>query len=151
MKRTDALAPLSREHHVALELALRLRRADEQSAPTARMELAQFLAGEGGDHFAAEEEILLPAVADLIPAGDPDVARVLTEHAELRQRAADLANEPDAPLEDVHAAGELLASHIRHEERVLFPRIEEALDESRLAALATALREAESGHRPPRL
>lgn len=151
MKRSDALAPLSREHHVALEVALRLRRADEGSAAAARSRFLAFFAAEGEAHFAAEERILLPAVADVTPPDDPDVARVLHDHAEIRHRAADLERDVDAAVEELHALGDLLEAHVRHEERVLFPRIEAALGDARLTSLASELQAAGEDHRPPRV
>jgi iron-sulfur cluster repair protein YtfE (RIC family) len=54
-----------------------------------------------------------------------------------------LARTPLAELDDLHALGERLHQHIRHEERVLFPLIEEALPPEELAAVADALEEAE--------
>ena len=151
MKRSQALAPLSREHHVALEVALRLRRADEGGAAAARSRFLDFFAAEGEAHFAAEEEILLPAVADVAPPGDPDVVRVLHDHAEIRRRAADLERDAGAAVEQLHALGDLLEGHVRHEERVLFPRIEAALDDARLTLLASDLQAAGGDHRPPRV
>ncbi len=150
MKRSDALSPLSREHHVALEVALRLRRADASSAAAAHRAFSEFLATEGDAHFRAEEEILLPAATAALPADDPDVTRVPEEHAEIRRRAADL-NAAAPPVEDLRALGDLLHDHVRHEERVLFPRIEAALDEQQLAELAARLLAAGDEHLPPRI
>ena len=84
------------------------------------------------------------------PSDDPDVVRVLDEHAEIRRRAERLAA-GERDVEQLHALGELLNGHVRHEERTLFPRIEAALDPAELAALGAALIDAEGGaHRPPR-
>ncbi len=151
MKRSEALAPLSREHHVALELALRLRRAGADDVAGARTAFLEFVAGDGEAHFRAEEDILLPAVAGVLPADDPDVARVLEEHAEIRRRADGLAHDGDPPAADLVALGNLLNGHVRHEERVLFPRIEAALGEADLARLAASLRAAGESREPPRV
>ena len=57
----------------------------------------------------------------------------------------------ESDVEQLHALGDLLNGHVRHEERTLFPRIEAALDPAELAALGAALIDAEGGaHRPPR-
>ena len=151
MKRSDALAPLSREHHVALEVALRLRRAEDADAATARAAFLGFFTPEGEAHVRVEEEVLLPAVADVLPPDDADVARVRDEHAEIRRRAADLAADAGTAVAELHTLGELLDEHVRHEERVFFPRIEAALGEERLARLGAELSAAGSGHRPPRV
>jgi hemerythrin-like domain-containing protein len=151
MKRSQALAPLSREHHVALEVALRLRRADADSAASARSAFLSFFAEEGAAHFQAEEEILLPAVADALPAADPDVARVLDEHADIRQRAAALERDADTPPAELRALGDILEGHVRHEERVLFPRVEAALGDTGLARVGDELHGAGAERRPPRV
>lgn len=139
MKRSAALAPLSRDHHQGLVVAQRLRRADADGLPAARQAFLEFWAAEGRRHFREEEEILLPAFARHGPADHETVARVLCEHVDLRRRAADLAAEPGPGLAEAHELGARFTAHIRHEERVLFPLIEAALPEAELAALVVAL------------
>ncbi len=141
MKRADQLAVLSREHHVALEVALRLRKATPADADAARERFLRFFDDEAREHFRAEEELLLPAFARYVAPDDQDIVRVLVEHVELRRRAGDLARGA-VGLEDLHALGDLLHDHVRHEERTLFPRVESALDAEQLSALGAALDEA---------
>lgn len=150
MKRSDELAVLSREHHVALELALRLGRATDDDASAVSASALEFWRSEGREHFRLEEELLLPAFARHAPADDPDVVRVLVEHLQVRRRIADLERDPGAGAEELHALGTLLHDHVRHEERTLFPRIEAALDGEELAAVGAALHGAGTAHRPPR-
>ncbi len=136
MQRSTELTPLSREHHQALALALRLRRCDADDVPVLRADAGAFWRDEARAHFRAEEEIVLPAAAAHIPPDDPDVVRVLVEHVWLRQAFLGVA---DTAAGDLRALGALLHDHVRHEERVLFPRIEAALAPDELAALGTAL------------
>lgn len=126
MRRSAELAALSRDHHVALELALALKRttADDLEHTTARY--AAFMAGEGAVHFDEEEAVLVPVLP-------PDLAeRLVREHTELR----------DPPLGDVAAArraGELLAAHVRFEERVVFTHLEQTLPAAELADIGRRL------------
>ena len=84
MKRSPELAPLSRDHHVALEHALRLRRASEEDVAAVVAGFLAFLLGPGRAHFAQEEELLAPEV----PEARADLARrMLDEHAEILRRA----------------------------------------------------------------
>jgi hypothetical protein len=46
-------------------------------------------------------------------------------------------------LDEMHELGERLDDHIRHEERVLFPLIEESLERDELSALGAAVEAAE--------
>lgn len=142
MKRSEALAPLSRDHHAALAMALRLRRTTSPSAD--RDAFVAFFAADTAPHFAIEEDVLLPAVADVLPASDPDVARMLADHAELRRRTAEVAAAPEPDPGALGALGELLAAHVRLEERVLFPRIEALLEPARLAELGARIAAAEA-------
>jgi iron-sulfur cluster repair protein YtfE (RIC family) len=139
MKRDPSLAPLSHDHQHGLAVALRLRRATAETAREARAAFFSFWEQEGERHFRDEEELLLPAVAPHVPAAHGAVVRMLVEHVELRRRAADLALTPGAELDDLHALGERLQQHIRHEERTLFPLIEEALPEAELGELSAIL------------
>lgn len=149
MQRSDELAPLSREHHVALEMALRLRRATAADAEPVRVAFLRFFEDEAREHFRAEEELLLPAFARHAATDDPDVVRVLVEHVEMRRCAQQLAA-GTSDVEELRVLGELLNAHVRHEERTLFPRIEAALDPDELAALGTALAAQGGAHHPPR-
>jgi hypothetical protein len=147
VKRSQQLAPLSREHHAALEVALRLRRATDADAAAVRERFLRFYETEAREHFRAEEEHLLPAFARHAPADDPDIVRVLVEHVELRRRAVDVAR--GAGPEELHALGDLLRDHVRHEERTLFPRVEAALAADELAALGELLHSDCAAQAPP--
>jgi hemerythrin-like domain-containing protein len=143
MKRTDALAPLSRDHQHGLAVALQLRRATPRSAEAAREAFASYWAAEGSRHFRIEEELLLPAFARHGPADHEAVVQVLVDHVELRRRAADLelAETPDP--EELRRLGERLERHIRHEERTLFPLVENTLPDAALGELAGEIERAE--------
>jgi hemerythrin-like domain-containing protein len=143
VKRSDALAPLSRDHHVGLVVAQRLRRATEASAAEAADGFLSFWRADGRRHFRAEEEVLLPWFARHVEPGQEAVVRVLVEHTEIRRHALELESGEPFPAERSHALGELLAGHIRHEERTLFPLIEATVPEDELAGLAAAVERAE--------
>ena len=85
VKRSEELAPLSRDHHQGLFAALKLRRG----APDARDVFLRFWV-DGRRHFAIEEELLLPALARHVPPDHEAIVRVLVEHVDLRRRAADV-------------------------------------------------------------
>jgi iron-sulfur cluster repair protein YtfE (RIC family) len=144
MKRSEALAPLSRDHHHGLFVALQCKRADADTAGKAREAFLSFFEQEGARHFRIEEEVLLPVYARHAEPDQPAVVRVLVEHVDLRRRAQDLAAGAEPDLAELRELGERLELHIRHEERVLFPMIEEALPAEELARLVTAVQRAEA-------
>ncbi|UGS38850.1 hemerythrin domain-containing protein [Capillimicrobium parvum] len=143
MKRSDALASLSRDHHHALVAAQRLRRAGPETAAAARAAFLEFWTTDGRRHFRLEEEILLPAYAAFGDAHHPLVLKALGEHVEIRQRADALTAAAEPGVDALHDLGERLAAHVRLEERQLFVLIEEAMPAQPLAAVAAAIERAE--------
>ena len=129
MKRSPELAPLSRDHQVALEHALRLRRATGDDVRATVERFLAFFATEGERHFHQEEELLLPHVP---PDARPLADRMCAEHAEIRRRARLVGETPEPAA--AAELGQLLHDHVRFEERELFPLLEgvvpaEVLDE----------------------
>lgn len=140
VKRSQALRSLSRDHHRALVVAQRMRRADDAAEGVAAF--LEFWRGHGERHFRIEEEVLLPWWALLGTVDQQVAAQVSREH--LRIRAAALALDLDPHrLDRVHELGAELAAHIRFEERELFSLIENDLGVEQLERLAAVVSEAE--------
>jgi hemerythrin-like domain-containing protein len=145
MMRDPALSSLSRDHHQALAVALRLRRADVETARNARAGFLGYWHEHGESHFRVEEQILLPAFAAHGNPHHPLVARALCEHVAIRHRTRELIDQPQAPLRRLHELGAMLADHVRLEERQLFVLIERTLPARALKALAQDVKAASSG------
>lgn len=146
MKRHMALQALSRDHHHALVVSQRLRRAGDHGAGEAQATFLEFWRSGGELHFRVEEEVLLPRFAAAGGAHTAAVARVLIEHAEIRLRVLRLhGGAASAPV--LEELGGLLAEHVQLEERELFPAIEESLDDGRLRRLAADVAAAENQSR----
>ena len=119
MKRHEQLQDLSREHHLALKLALLARRAlesgEQQKIKAAATVFATAFVSDLEPHFVREENDVLPLLAQ---AGETAlVERTLNEHDEMRRLAARL---PAAEPATLQRFGELLGAHVRFEERELF-------------------------------
>lgn len=141
MKRSEALKPLSREHHHALFVTKVIK--DSENLETASKAFIDFWLKEGSLHFRIEEEVLLPGSGLSGPSSDEGVARLLDDHLDIRKRAAKVLT-GEASLEEVKELGVILHAHVRFEERDLFPRIESGLDEQALQILAQQVEEADS-------
>lgn len=139
MKRHPALEPLSRDHHHALVVAQRLKRADPVSAAEARAGFMTYWEAEGRNHFRHEEEILLPACVPYVAPEEPVVAKVLTEHVRIRHLADAVARTDRPRIDRLHDLGRQLDDHVRREERELFPLIERSLPDEMLGELVTLL------------
>ena len=140
MKRSDALVPLSRDHHQALVVARDLRRATDESAADAAQRFVQFLSRHELAHFALEESVLLPVIG-AEGQGEALARQMLEDHAFLRDalrqvRAAGAVPAPAA----LRRIGERLRDHVQMEERQLFPHLEEALSESALEQVGARVR-----------
>ena len=149
MKRNAALASLSRDHHRALFVAQTLRRATEQTAGEARESFLVYWTTHGRRHFRLEEETLLPGYAAYGDAHHPLVLAVLGDHVAIRQRSDQLAADPSVSPQALHDLGARLASHVRLEERELFPLIEQAIPAPELTTLAEKLQRAEADNPNP--
>lgn len=155
MKRSEALKPISREHHHTLFVAKEVKDLADTEVDKAREILVEYWQAEGSPHFRIEEEVLLPGSNVGGPAEDADVARMLSEHLEIRRRMARVeAGEGD--IAELKETAAMMRDHCRFEERELFPRIESQMSEEELIPLGEAViaaEEAEFGgpaKRPPR-
>lgn len=129
MKRHESLAPLSREHHTALILAqlLKSNAPDYRGMPKLPEDKAGYAMNifqtSLQQHFMKEEKIL-----EKVKHLDEEIGRlsaeIITEHEKLTAEFLSLSctNHLEQSL---HELGMHLDEHIRKEERVLFPMIEE--------------------------
>jgi hemerythrin-like domain-containing protein len=139
MRRSPALASLSRDHHVALVVARELIRARPDQAEAARSRFVQFLAEHELAHFAIEESVLLPALPNDGPARSL-AARVRDDHEYLRaaMRRLRSARQPTV-LGSLHEVGARLRAHVQMEEHELFPLIEQSLESAALKRIGAEL------------
>jgi hypothetical protein len=142
MKRSAALAALSRDHHHALEAARRLHRAGAGDLDAVVAHLQAFWHPRGRRHFEIEERLILPALPETDRAWHGAAARVRDEH--VRIRAAVDALGSAGGVDAAHELGLLLHDHVRFEERHLFALLEERLPEDDLARLGDAIERAEA-------
>ena len=152
MIRHPALVPLSRDHHLALLLARAIQKAASVqlrgSLPAGVEALVKHVclvfASELEGHFCVEEELLVEAVRGIDFELDALCQDVVREHAVMRDLVRQLS-EPD--LSDsvteslLDELGKTLESHVRSEERALYPRVERALGESGLSKLGEAIQQ----------
>lgn len=144
IKRHESLYPLSHHHHHALVLAWKLKQAATEKSNISLVDLkedvVQFWRKGGQEHFREEEEILLPAYAQFAQIEDqPVIGRMLVEHVQIRALVNQLTQEETVQANLFHELGMLLDSHIRAEERIIFPMIEKALPEKKLNELSVFL------------
>ena len=144
MKRHPALYQLSHDHHQGLILAQQLKKGSPQykgmpSTLDGKKEYAiSFYKTELVKHFEDEEKILFPSVIKRNDEVDDLVEEAISEHRKIESLIDDLRRKNDvADLLD--ELGRLLENHIRKEERILFPKVEEILSDEELANIGDRL------------
>ena len=133
MKRHPALIPLSREHHGALILA-RLLQKDApvyKGLPTDTQGKAEyaykFYQEELVKHFEDEERVL-KLVTGVESNLDLMIKTIYREHQELHKLFQSIDNHPDL-TSHLDQIGKTLETHVRKEERELFPLMQETCNE----------------------
>lgn len=145
MKRHEKLIPLTHDHHHALAEIRRLRLAakgNEEERRNGGRRFLDFFNDDVIDHLREEEEVVLPLVVGEREAG-PTVERALWEHFVIHAAVRSLERElQDGALDSTGLLrmASLLESHIRFEEKIVFPLIESLVSEARLASVALAPR-----------
>jgi hemerythrin-like domain-containing protein len=146
MKRHSSIVSLSREHHGALILAKLLQKnaPPYKNLPTDPKGKAAYAINKYENellgHFIAEEQSVLEQVRGVNKDIDLLIEEIYAEHKQLHS-FFELIRIGNNLEEDLHALGAALEAHIRKEERVLFPLIEEKCSEELLTHIQQLLLE----------
>ncbi|RKQ38025.1 hemerythrin domain-containing protein [Oceanobacillus halophilus] len=139
MNRHESLYPLSHHHHHALFLALQLKRIgtdkSELTAEEMKSRLETFWIKDGNQHFRDEDEILLPIYAKYKDINQAEIVEMLVEHVTIRSQVQQILTSDENLVFLMNNLGHLLETHVRKEERVIFPMIEKSLPEYELKKL----------------
>ena len=143
MLRDKNLIPLSHQHQHALALCVRIERASpipQDDLGAWQAEIAHLFQSEIALHFAAEEQIVFPA-AEKFEELKPLVVQLISEHAGLSTMFAD-AQEGGLSAKGILLLAGTLSTHIRKEERQLFQRMQQLLNNEELGVLGSKLESA---------
>ncbi len=139
MKRHSAIVPLSHDHHHALILAQAIKKNAVNSGLGAKSIEEKIKAAintfntELIPHFNHEEVLLFPIALGKDEELDKMIEDIMEEHDKIRI-AVEFLNAGN--IEDnLDAFGRLLEQHVRTEERILFPKIEEVVGDEELNIL----------------
>lgn len=147
MKRANQLQPLSRQHHLGLNLSRHAKESTDEPEEIAKHwhNLTSYM-DDMQYHFQIEDNLIANAL-EPYRAIQPDVATVLEtldeQHKQLHhlmdtiEQSQKSANK-DVTVAQVKELGTLLYDHIRFEERELYPTVEKYLTEAELDAVYKA-------------
>jgi hemerythrin-like domain-containing protein len=128
IKRTEQLAPLSRDHHDGLLFAWKIRQGlnNGTDIKTIALFIQWFWENDLHEHFRKEEQIL----AACLPKDEPSVLRMIDEHHNIE--ALIHINESIADAALLLQLADAVTAHIRFEERELFPYAEKTIPVEKL-------------------
>ena len=135
LKRSEQLKRLSREHHAGLLFSWKIKEGISIGVPVERMQhyINYFVNGHLLGHFEQEEKLLFNQV-DI-----PVCLQAKKEHVLLKNLIHRINYSPVVNYEIYIELSDLLNDHIRFEERVVFPLLEELLDVQTLNAINNKL------------
>ena len=144
MKRANQLQPLSRQHHLGLNLSRHAKECTDEPIEIAEHwhNLTSYI-DDMQYHFQIEDNLIANAL-EPYRAIQPDVASVLEtlagQHKQLNQliNTVGKPGSKDVTVTQVKELGTLLYDHIRFEERELYPTVEKYLTEAELDAVYKA-------------
>ncbi len=128
IKRSNQLAPLSREHHEGLLFCWKIRQGLQHKTPIETLSSYSlwFWHQHIKPHFFQEEKILLP----YMPVTHPMAIQLKNEHAQIRELL--LSIDKDTDQQTLQVLCDLIDKHIRFEERELFVYLEQLLTPGQL-------------------
>ena len=92
------------------------------------------------NHFYIEENIMMPIVKGFTIKVDKQLSAMLDEHKQINELVKSL-KEKENLKEKLDKIGKKLEAHVQMEEWILFPAIQDALDDEELSRLAKELKE----------
>lgn len=137
IKRSEQLAPLSREHHDGLLFVWKIRQGmkNDTGIDKLRSYALWYWKEHIKPHFYQEEKILLP----FLPGDHPLVQQMKREHEQIRELVLTIDQEAEKELLVILC--DLVDKHIRFEERQLFGFIEQLLTPPQLQEIHQQLEE----------
>lgn len=130
IKRSAELAPLSRDHHSGLLLCWKIKTGIQKGISAGRITdyVLFYYKNHLEEHFSEEEKYIFP----LLPADHEMRIRAYKEHESIVSQIQALASGKNINYVTLEQLEALLNSHIRFEERQLFPYIEQMPDKDSL-------------------
>lgn len=129
LERNEKIVKLSRDHHAGLLFCWKIRQGVKFHVEKNRMirYIKYFWDNHFSTHFREEEEFLFP------PVKNDEVQRAIDDHQKIKIcidkiGVAGIEKEEDVLLE----LADTVDDHIRFEERVLFPHLQEKLSDEEL-------------------
>lgn len=135
MKRSEHLAPVSREHHYTLLFSWKLRMGISGGIAHERIfeYITYFWELILQSHLEHEERYLFADKEDVL------IKQALGDHLQLRELVTHTLRQKDKHDRDILQLADLVERHTRFEERVLFPHLEKSFSDRKLKRIGDSL------------
>lgn len=133
VKRNENLVVFSHEHHHGLVFCTRLGKAQNAKEKTLRDFVQDFWESHLSGHFEKEEELLLPWLTDKNLSD-----RLINDHREIKRLTESICHD-GTPVKDALHLANFMTAHIRFEERIMFPWLENSLTDEKLIEIGYEL------------
>lgn len=136
MKRHESIVVFSRDHHFGLLFCWKIRQGLKKNVAPERIQpyINYFWESHLRQHFEEEEKFLFSAAKGAL------TQQAIHEHKEIEAVVAKAHIRTAITAEELSAIADMVDSHIRFEERVLFPQIEKTLTEAELEQINEQLK-----------
>ncbi|HTM94001.1 MAG TPA: hemerythrin domain-containing protein [Flavisolibacter sp.] len=139
IKRNKHILQLSKDHHFTLLFSWKIRQGLKHSIDAGRIKkyVQYFWQRNMMEHFREEEEILFA------PVKDDKVQKAIDDHRKIKEQVDKLqvSATDDETSRQLEALADAVDTHVRFEERELFPHLETVLTEAQLEAIGAQLKE----------
>ena len=136
--RNENLYVFSHEHHHGLVFSVRLKKASNADTETLKKYIGDFWDNALEDHFKKEEDLFLQWISD------KDLKdQFLAEHESINALVNDILNSNNNLVEKVLDLSEQLKLHVKFEEKLLFPWLQNNLSSDQLKSIGDALKHVE--------
>lgn len=139
LKRHPALIPLSKDHHFGLLLCWKIRTGMQKEVAAERIAayVEYFFRNHLLTHFNEEEKYIF----SMLDEKDDKRKKAEKQHRKIGRLVERLVSEPEKSEVTLGLIEEEVESHIRFEERDLFPYIQATMDEHALEQLRIKIEE----------
>lgn len=141
----DALDVLAHDHRMVEQL---FRDYEASASDRQRRGVVELLVRELSKHAALAEMLVCPLARKVLPDGDREVDRLLSEHMELKKTLLALDRHTEAGPRTDELVAELrraVAEHIQEEEGTFLPLLREAVPQEDLDQLGELITQAKQG------
>jgi iron-sulfur cluster repair protein YtfE (RIC family) len=138
IKRSKHILQLSKDHHFTLLFSWKLRQGLKYGADAERIKkyVQHFWQHDMQPHFHEEEEILF------IPVKDDKVQKAIDDHKKIKEQIDTvLGLFGEKVIKQLSLLADTVEAHVRYEERVLFPHLENVFTEAQLETIGAQLKE----------